>query len=336
MNIHSTYQFFIYSPSGFTWGDPHFRTVDNNTYTFNALGEYILLRSNEKNMSVQVRLRLFDTSDSTSVNATVISALAVEHGSVQSVQVEEGDQELLLYVNGSTVSLPDSDDSNLIITEDSTYDSFNSFIASEQDPISTDYMSIRYDESELIIVLSSGASVMVANTSSFLHVAVEVSSAFINSTEGLLGYFNGDPSDDYYLPNGTIVPDDSSEAELYYYGLECECFVCSISVWLTHVLDSDTFYSTGHVGRNQSLFQYFDGDSYDTYNDEWNTFVPIFTDELTQPADAMDVCEGNDLQCIFDYTVTGDVSIAIATHRATMENQDIIDILGECNDCVER
>ena len=90
------------------------------------------------------------------------------------------------------------------------------------------------------------------------------------------------------------------------------------------------------MGRSQSLFQYFDGDSYDTYNDEWNTFVPVFTDELTQPEDALDVCEGNDLQCIFDYAVTGDMSIAIATHSATLENQDIIDTLGECNGYIER
>ena len=193
-------------------------------YTFNALGEYVLLRSAEKYMNIQVRLKLLELTNTTTFDATAISAVAIQHGNVQTIQIEEEDQELFLYVNGSSHYIPSTVDSSpLVVTEDSIYDSFQSFVMSEQNATGMDYVLIRYDEGILITALSSGASVTVSNSSMFLNVAVEVSSSFLNQTEGLLGFFNGDRSDDFYLPNGTIVADGSSEEQLYYYGLECKC-----------------------------------------------------------------------------------------------------------------
>jgi len=62
------------------WGDPHFTTLDDFTYTFNGLGEYVLLRAMGE-VELQGRTALADSS-----NATVFSAFAIQHEDV-TVQV---------------------------------------------------------------------------------------------------------------------------------------------------------------------------------------------------------------------------------------------------------
>ena len=60
---------------GLFWGDPHFTTLDNFTYTFNGIGEYVLLRAEgEVNIEFQGRTALVPSS-----NATVFSAFAIQH-----------------------------------------------------------------------------------------------------------------------------------------------------------------------------------------------------------------------------------------------------------------
>ena len=64
------------------WGDPHFTTLDEFTYTFNGIGEYVLLRAmGEVNVEFQGRTALVPSS-----NATVFSAFAIRHENV-TVQV---------------------------------------------------------------------------------------------------------------------------------------------------------------------------------------------------------------------------------------------------------
>lgn len=211
--------FFLYV--GFTWGDPHFQTVDGHTYTFNGLGEYVLLRSLGNDLEIQVRLTLLDML-STDFNATVISAVVVKQGTAQVVQVEESDEGPIVYVNGVNISIPAEEDSNLIVTESATFNSLDEFFMSDQNISTTDRISLRYDNDDIIIATSSGASVMVSNSSSVLHLAVEVGDTFINTTEGILGYLNGDPSDDFRSPDGSILSINSTEREIFDYGKQCE------------------------------------------------------------------------------------------------------------------
>ena len=56
--------------TGWGWGDPHITTLDDQTYTFNGLGEYVLIRSG--GLKIQARTETA-SSDTT---ATVYSAIA--------------------------------------------------------------------------------------------------------------------------------------------------------------------------------------------------------------------------------------------------------------------
>ena len=57
------------------WGDPHITTIDGRRYTFNGLGEYVLLRTNNSNFEFQGRTELAPNSA-----ATVFSAFALREG----------------------------------------------------------------------------------------------------------------------------------------------------------------------------------------------------------------------------------------------------------------
>ena len=192
--------------------------MDGLTYTFNGLGEYTLLQSDANDLTIQTRLVPVDTT--TGLDGTVIKAVVVVHGAVQPVQVEQGSDGMLLYVDGTAVDAPENENEGLIITESETYDSITEFSSSAES--SAEYISLRTIDENLIILTSSGASVMVSSSSSILHLSVEVNDAFINSTKGLLGYLNGDPSDDFYRPDGTVLSSDSTESDIYDYGLLCE------------------------------------------------------------------------------------------------------------------
>ena len=57
-------------------GDPHFTTLDGQRYTFNGLGEYVLLRESINDFEFQARTELAPNS-----NATIFSAFAIKDGS---------------------------------------------------------------------------------------------------------------------------------------------------------------------------------------------------------------------------------------------------------------
>ena len=169
-------------------------------------------------MSVQVRLEALD-SNGTSLNATVISAVVIQQGDAEPVQIEGSDDNLLLYVHDSLTPLPDSP---VVVTDTTVYSSIGSFMMSGQNSTSTDYVSISYSDEEGLVVSLTGASVTVSSSLSILSVALQLDDTFINDTEGLLGYFNRIAADDFLFPNGTYLSANSSEEELFYFGLECK------------------------------------------------------------------------------------------------------------------
>ena len=64
--------------------------------------------------------------------------------------------------------------------------------------------------------------IKVANDS-LLTIVAAFSPSYENSSLGLVGKWNGNMEDDFTLPNGTVLPIDMSESEIFYkFGEECE------------------------------------------------------------------------------------------------------------------
>ena len=131
-------------------------------------------------------------------------------------------------MNGVQIELPTMT-SPIVVTSTGVSDISMSVVMSEDGALGTTTSSaqvfVRRDDTDgedsLVITTPNGASLSVRMENSFLGISVELSESFRDDTSGLLGVFNGDVSDDFTLPNGTVL-DISLEKDIYQFGLACK------------------------------------------------------------------------------------------------------------------
>ena len=70
---------------------------------------------------------------------------------------------------------------------------------------------------------SDGISVTVTLLSGLLNVVAVIpqEQEFMGQTQGLLGNFNGNATDDFIYPNGTLLNNDASDRMIHDFGLTC-------------------------------------------------------------------------------------------------------------------
>ena len=82
----------------------------------------------------------------------------------------------------------------------------------------------------------------------------------------------------------------------------------------------------------ESIFNYSvgAGASYSEVNDGFATYLPIFLEDIIDNVSqsVIDECQNN-VQCIYDYAVTGDMSVAMDTLVTSDMNTDLVITLGE-------
>ena len=77
----------MYNIVGWFWGDPHFVTLDNKNYTFNGLGEYVMLDAKNGHFQLQARTKLAKGEGT----ATVFSGAVAKETNTSTVQVTLSD-----------------------------------------------------------------------------------------------------------------------------------------------------------------------------------------------------------------------------------------------------
>ena len=70
--------------SGWFWGDPHIKTLDGGNYTFNGLGEYVMIDAQNGTFQLQARTKL---AQGNSTTATIFSAGAAKEENTSTVEV---------------------------------------------------------------------------------------------------------------------------------------------------------------------------------------------------------------------------------------------------------
>jgi len=209
--------YIILCSSEFSFGDPHFKTIDNRNFTFNGIGEYILIETPPSiGFSVQARLQRFGEN----ITGTVISAIVVKQSQVQPVQIESENNQMNLYIAGVSYVL-EANDSPLVVGSSGVIsDDLTGGIGGMGDPMAmaaaTDQLFVRVDDSgSLVMSTAGGASVGVAlQQGRFLTVTVQLPDNFKEMTSGLLGKFNDDPDDDFRDRNGAVLS-LTSEREIF-------------------------------------------------------------------------------------------------------------------------
>ncbi|XP_035686817.1 mucin-like protein [Branchiostoma floridae] len=271
------------------WGDPHITTLDGTQYTFNGMGEYVLLDIDDGEYQFQARTSPVQEH----LGATVFSALVVQHRNHSAIQLElVGTSDMQLYINRSWA------DMSLFELEDYEMD------------VDDNAVIARTGNNSLLIVFVSGISVKATAEKAMLFFEFTLPPEFMNKTKGLLGRWDRDKSNDFEAFDGTVLPADASERELYSFGTSWQI--------------------TEEDGPKTSLFYYKAGEGVETFRND--SFQPTFTGEIIfsdpdMKQRAIAVC-GNVTSCLYDVSMTndievGEVSVKISdSHREAVEGRD--------------
>ncbi|XP_019636957.1 PREDICTED: mucin-like protein isoform X1 [Branchiostoma belcheri] len=153
------------------WGDPHITTLDGTQYTFNGLGEYVLLDIDSGEYQLQARTSQVQDS----LGATVFSALVVQQRNHSAIQLElVGTSDMQLYINRSATEM------SLFELEDYELD------------VDDNTVITRTGNNSLLLVFVSGISVTVTAEKGMLFFEFTLPPEFLHKTRGLLGRWDGD------------------------------------------------------------------------------------------------------------------------------------------------
>ncbi|XP_012604777.1 sushi domain-containing protein 2 isoform X1 [Microcebus murinus] len=264
------------------FGDPHFITFDGTKFTFNGRGEYVLLEAALTDLRVQARAQPGLTPNGTQTRGTGLTAVAVQEDDSDVVEVR------LAHRAGALEVLLNQE--VLSFAEQSWMDLKGMFLSvAAQDRVS--------------VMLASGAGLEVGIQGPFLSVSVLLPEKFLTHTRGLLGTLNSDPTDDFTLRSGQVLPSSASPRDLFQYGAD----------WAVHNASSLLTYDSWFLRRN-FLYQ--------PRHDP--TFEPLFPGEAAlSPSLALEAAElcGDDPFCNFDVAATGNLSTGNATRAAHLLHQ---------------
>ncbi|XP_062596320.1 serine-rich adhesin for platelets-like, partial [Saccostrea cucullata] len=313
LRISDTCEFYSPLTSGSSFGDPHVRTLDGLTYTFNGLGEYVMLtmvepETNLTLLEIQTRTAQAVNANGTKINATVFHAFVIREKNGGEVQVEVNLAEtgMILYADRIDIT------PQFYASDTYTYYRANSVFIT------------RTGTNRVEILFPSGITFDMSLNLGMLELTTGVPDSLSSTTtnSGLLGNVNGDIKDDLKTPNGTLLPSNSTEKEIYH-----------------------NFGELWRVECDKSLFVYQHGLTCASY--QQTNFTPIFMEDFTQQeiTRAQEECGGpQNFNCIYDFLATENQAIANVTkiayqtaleeERSAANTRPIIEGLGFINTVV--
>lgn len=306
-------------PPGFTFGDPHIRTLDGKSYDFNGYGEYVafcgvvggttgpLAVSALTSVCGPTQRRLVAARSALSVNlrfanlqpgdsGTVIVGVGIEdpeHGGGESaVTVVPHPTRRIDVFDGSTlISFPDALDN-----QNSTAVMFLSGLTVSR---SSD---LTLDKIFVEISTPSGLVLKIWETSGVMLASVIVPTSLANGRAiGLLGLVNGNPNDEFIASDGSQVVINSNLTQAQQ---DEQIFVLFGQTWMIRNETSSLFKALR--GSAQAFSEYFD-ESF-----EPSFVAPAISSGLRVAADA--ACSAIEFEtirdaCYFDIAVTGNVDV---------------------------
>ena len=262
-------------------GDPHFTTFDGLEYTFNGYGEYILFEIKEINLRVNVQLEPIIAENGNKTRGTVFTGIAIKGNELDDIEIKIENRDLLIKINGK--------DQKIFGTGNSTLRSDNYILS--------------FDNNKLIVYLiyENGIEFEIHSISlnKALFILSFIPSKFNGKLRGLMGNNNGDRTDDFILPNDTVLSINPNN--------DRDVFQKFGQKWL--VSNEMSFFksSMNHDNKKNVIFE--------------PKFIQdgiIFENE-GQEKKAKELC-GENKFCLFDYSITGNEDIA----KSNIELKELI------------
>ena len=183
------------------YGDPHIVTLDLHKYTFNGKGEFTLIEVEDGSFTIQGRMVEATGSDNDPILATVFSAIAAKENSSDTIQFQltvfKG---IIALVNGEEVDFSELKEQK-----------FTKVVVAD------------LGDNTLTAAFANGASIKIKEENSIISVLIiSLPRTFKGKTQGLMGNFNGDQSDDLKPKGKPAIPLSSSIQDIHNFGLTCE------------------------------------------------------------------------------------------------------------------
>ncbi|XP_048238236.1 uncharacterized protein LOC124135986 isoform X2 [Haliotis rufescens] len=261
-------------------GDPHFMTLDGKVYTFNGLGEYTLMELENKTFTFKLHCRTAQAKSETGekVKATVFSAFAFEQ---KSETLGTGRVHVGLNTNRTKMVIYIDDVDKTLEFQEPDFQTQSPFLSVLKENDTN--IQIAFPQIDVVVTVS-----LISGTLSQSAVLPET---YRGLTKGLLGNYNGDDTDDFVSSTGSPYLATSTDEVLYQFGQ-----------------------SWALTNMTESVLHYAPGEDISTFTN--SSYTPLFEEDIAANtrAEAEGVCGGKDeTQCIYDYAVTGNKDLAIAT-----------------------
>lgn len=180
-------------------------------------------------------------------------------------------------------------------------------------------------ENSMEVFFNFGLSVSVNISMGMLRYAIAIPRSLKESTNGLLGNFNGDFTDDLISPDGTTY-NISSEQEIFAFTESCKLIN-------TTNINALIYVYTLYIGKvpdvDSSLFM-------DPNPDPDPSFVPESVEAVVIRAsqEVIDACGGNQ-HCIYDTVQTDNIEVGLETMRIQEDIRKDIELAGRSKCCTD-
>ncbi|KAI0239247.1 hypothetical protein LSAT2_010015 [Lamellibrachia satsuma] len=266
-----------------SFGDPHIITMDGLQYTFNGLGEFWLIRSDDflmQGRATQAKTAEGDVTMATAWTAIGMAANTSGNGTVVQVQINErtGLDIIIDGIKEDFDDLPTQEFSGFTVTFDAA-------------KLTAD---IRFHaENEYVIKIMAIEGTLSYQMSWPSDAAPPT---------GLLGNANGNMDDDLQTPDHIVIASNATSREVF-----------------------EKFGMTWQTSEVESLFVYDTGSSHASFVKP--SFRPLFEPPTIDDATRENVtrmCYGKQ-QCVFDYFTTGEMTLALASAKAVLDHEDVVE-----------
>ena len=181
-------------------------TLDGFKYTFNGLGEFVLIETSDESFTLQGRMVQAEDGSGSPISATVFSAIVGKELYSDTVQFQLVNSEIVTDEIDALVN------GELLDFEGLPTQQFNN-------------VTLRKTNNALSAVFSSGVQIEVKVENGIISVlSASLPLSYEFQTSGLMGNYNGDMSDDL-LPRSESIPisPTSSVQEIHnLFGVTCE------------------------------------------------------------------------------------------------------------------
>ncbi|XP_020492257.2 sushi domain-containing protein 2 [Labrus bergylta] len=281
--------------AGVVLGDPHFITFDGLSYTFNGKGEYNLVTSPHRELSVQARTERVKLKNGTLAKATGLSSVAVKEKASDIIEVRLAEGQLQVLRNQKV----------LLFTEQRSMTLHGVFVFA---PCPQNVM----------VTFQSGAGVEVCVHEGTMAASVLLPTEFSNQTQGLLGLMNSDQSDDLLTQAGQVLsPAHATAEEIFTFG----------AGWNISKNSSLFTYDTKYL-----LDNYYSSPSHDPAFVPAFCLPESPDDPLV--ADMLKMCSGEGAEfCKYDTLISQSLTMGNATLRAYQNYQVLMEALQPVLSC---